>query len=71
MTVRKQFIAGARCPACQAEDKVRYCRDGEREWLECVACGHETSEPQAPEHPSQPDASGPVGVDEVRVVRLR
>lgn len=64
MTVRKQFIAGARCPACQAEDKVRYCRDGEREWLECVACGHETSEPQAPEHPV--DESG---ADEA-IVRL-
>lgn len=50
--VRKQFIAGARCPACNAEDKVRLCRDDEREWIECVACGHVTENPGEPEHPN-------------------
>ncbi|HEX6590786.1 MAG TPA: YheV family putative zinc ribbon protein [Moraxellaceae bacterium] len=54
MTLRKQFIAGARCPRCNAEDRIRLCRDGEKEWLECVACGYESAEPQAPEHPNPP-----------------
>ncbi|MFZ5561520.1 MAG: YheV family putative zinc ribbon protein [Pseudomonadota bacterium] len=62
---RKHFIAGARCPQCNAEDRVRFCRDGEREWIECVACGHASDKPPAPEHP-QP------GVEAAeRVVRLQ
>jgi uncharacterized metal-binding protein (TIGR02443 family) len=52
--IRKQFIAGARCPKCNAEDKVKLCREDEREWLECVACGHTTDDPGAPEHPNEP-----------------
>lgn len=50
--IKRQFIAGARCPSCHALDKVRFCRDGEREWLECVACGHVTENPGEPEHPN-------------------
>lgn len=64
--VRKHFIAGARCPQCKAEDKVRFCRDGEREWIECVACGHVTDNPGEPEHP-QPVAEEP----KVGIVRLQ
>ena len=39
MTVKRQFIAGARCPACDAEDKIQRCVDGDTIWMECVACG--------------------------------
>jgi uncharacterized metal-binding protein (TIGR02443 family) len=59
--IRKQFIAGARCPQCNAEDKVRYCRDGEREWMECVACGRASDRPPAPEHP-QPEPETAISV---------
>jgi uncharacterized metal-binding protein (TIGR02443 family) len=62
--IRKQFIAGARCPACNAQDKVRFCRDGEREWLECVACGHATENPGAAEYPNSPEAT------EIGIIRL-
>ncbi|HEX4881699.1 MAG TPA: YheV family putative zinc ribbon protein [Porticoccaceae bacterium] len=35
----RRFIAGARCPNCQCEDRtVVYRRDGE-DHRECVACG--------------------------------
>ena len=54
--VRRQFIAGARCPRCNALDKIRLCRDAQREWIECVACGHVAEEPDAPDHPSPPAA---------------
>ena len=64
MTIKKQFIAGASCPACHAPDKVRFCRDGEREWLECVACGHQTDNPGEPEHPNPPPEEA------VSIVRL-
>ncbi len=52
--LRKQFIAGARCPHCNAEDKIRLCREDMREWIECVACGHVTENPGEPEHPNPP-----------------
>ncbi|HET8729749.1 MAG TPA: YheV family putative metal-binding protein [Moraxellaceae bacterium] len=53
--IRKHFIAGARCPQCQAIDKVRFCRDGEHEWIECVACGLVSENPGEPEHPPASD----------------
>lgn len=59
--IRKQFIAGAHCPACHAQDKIRFCRDGAREWMECVACGHATENPGEPEHPN-PQEDTTVGI---------
>jgi uncharacterized metal-binding protein (TIGR02443 family) len=44
--MKKQFIAGAKCTQCGEQDKVRLCRDGEREWIECVACGHSEERPK-------------------------
>ena len=61
MALRKHFIAGACCPRCNAEDKVRFCRDDAREWIECVACGY-TGDPGQPEHPQPEAPSGEVGV---------
>lgn len=60
--MKRQFIAGARCPSCNAEDKVRLCREAEHEWIECVACGYESAEPQAPEHPVESTADNGVGI---------
>lgn len=39
MAVKRQFIAGARCPQCGEIDRVQRCRDEERVWMECIACG--------------------------------
>lgn len=46
MAVKKLFIAGAKCVRCGAEDRTRLCRDGEREWIECVACGFSEERPK-------------------------
>lgn len=62
MAVRKHFIAGARCPRCNAEDKVRFCRDEGREWIECVACGYVGEDPGQPEHPQPEAPAAEVGV---------
>lgn len=43
--VQRMFIAGAKCPRCQEQDKIRWCRDAGREWIECVACGYEEERP--------------------------
>jgi uncharacterized metal-binding protein (TIGR02443 family) len=38
--IKKRFIAGARCSACQAQDKVMIFIAPDDEWIECVECGH-------------------------------
>lgn len=39
-SVKKRFIAGARCPQCQQLDKIRCWHDGDRYFSECVSCGY-------------------------------
>ena len=55
--MKRQFIAGAACPACGAVDRVQRCLDGERIWMECVACGMVRDlddAPPAEDPPAQP-----------------
>lgn len=63
MAVVRRFISGARCPKCGEEEKVRHCREGDNEWLDCVACGYE-GQPTPPEYPTQTPS------DEVGVVKM-
>ena len=35
---RRRFIAGASCPQCGAVDKIVRVEEGERIYMECVAC---------------------------------
>ena len=37
--MKRQFIAGATCPECGQMDKIQRIIDGDRQWMECVACG--------------------------------
>ncbi|HLR16927.1 MAG TPA: YheV family putative metal-binding protein [Alcanivoracaceae bacterium] len=39
MSVKRQFIAGARCPECGVMDKVRRCQTEDETWMECLGCG--------------------------------
>jgi uncharacterized metal-binding protein (TIGR02443 family) len=64
MAIKKQFIAGAHCPFCNKMDTVKRCTEGEKEWIECVACGRSEVNPQSitkPEHPAE----------EVRVISIK
>ncbi len=50
MALKKQFIAGAICPACGAQDTIAQVIDSERKQFECVSCGYrETMSEQATE----------------------
>ena len=42
MAIRKRFIAGAKCPACQAQDSMAMWRENNIDIVECVKCGHQT-----------------------------
>jgi len=44
---RKRFIAGAECPACQAQDTLMLTIVNEQEQVQCVQCGHKFEERQA------------------------
>lgn len=37
--MKRQFIAGASCPECGQLDKIQRVQDGDKLWMECVACG--------------------------------
>lgn len=38
--LKRRFIAGAVCPACEQMDKVvMYDDDNHQRWRECVSCG--------------------------------
>lgn len=36
----KRFIAGAKCPACQAVDRLVLFRREGKQFRECVSCGY-------------------------------
>lgn len=44
MPVRKRFIAGAVCPACQVKDSLVLWRENNVDIVECVKCHHQMRE---------------------------
>ena len=59
MAIRKRFIAGAKCPSCQAQDTLAMWRENNIDIVECVKCGHQMREAdkEAPRARSQRRAS--------------
>ena len=55
---KRQFLAGVKCPKCEALDKVvqvQVFEPQEDEYIECIVCGHterrpDTVEDTAPAH---------------------
>ena len=61
MTIKRRFIAGAKCPKCQAMDRVVMLTSGSDEWIECIDCGYSENRPthvEQPEAPAVPDSTG-------------
>lgn len=70
--MRKQFIAGAKCPQCGLEDKIFvYHKDGD-DIAQCNACGYQSIRPKTVEpveheeehHHAEDDAVGVVKIFE-------
>lgn len=62
---KRQFIAGAVCPSCKAQDTVVQIISGDDEHIECVACGYTEGRPtpeelaaKQPEITAQDDSVG-------------
>ena len=59
--MKRRFIAGAKCPKCDALDRVVMLTDNEHEWIECIECGYNENRPThvEPQHTtSEPDEVG-------------
>lgn len=66
MSIKRRFIAGAKCPKCNAMDRIVMLTSGDDEWIECIDCGYEENRPTHVDSPEEP----PV-VDEVGVIQFR
>ncbi|KAF1019470.1 MAG: hypothetical protein GAK29_03896 [Acinetobacter bereziniae] len=61
MNIKRRFIAGAKCPKCEAMDRIVMLTQGDVEWIECIECGYSENRPthvDAPEEPAIPDEIG-------------
>ena len=62
MAIKRRFIAGAKCPKCQALDRIVMLTSGEAEWIECIECGYEENRPTHIEERESPAVPADIGV---------
>lgn len=57
---KKRFIAGAKCPKCQALDRIVMITTTDDEWIECIECDYTDQRPTEEEYqtPAEPDDIG-------------
>ncbi len=61
--IRKRFIAGAKCPACQTQDTLRWWIETNIEYVECVSCHHQDQRlPKSIEGEGLPEKGAVIGV---------
>ena len=61
MNIKRRFIAGAKCPKCEALDRIVMLSTQTDEWIECIECGYSEKRPthvDIPEEPAVPDEIG-------------
>jgi len=64
--MKKRFIAGAKCPKCEATDRIVMLTTAEDEWIECIECSYSENRPT---HIDEPEA--PAIPDEVGVIQFK
>ncbi|MBU3847749.1 MAG: YheV family putative metal-binding protein [Candidatus Acinetobacter avistercoris] len=62
MSIRRRFIAGAKCPKCEAMDRIVMLTSGDAEWIECVECDYAENRPTQIEEPAEPEVADEIGV---------
>ena len=72
--IKKRFIAGAKCPACGAADRVVLLTSADAEWIECVECDHSERRPtevvtKDPDHTPATAQADEVGVVQFKPLR--
>lgn len=69
--IKKRFIAGAKCPACGAADRVVLLTSADAEWIECVECDHSERRPTEVVTKDPDHAPATAQADEVGVVQFK
>lgn len=62
MTIKKRFIAGAKCPKCSATDSIIMLTSSDDEWIECVDCEYTEKRPTEVEHTEEEEVLDEIGV---------
>lgn len=60
--MKKRFIAGAKCPKCEAIDRIVMLTTTEDEWIECIECGYSENRPTHIDEPVTPAIPDEIGV---------
>lgn len=71
MTIKKRFIAGARCNHCQALDRVVLFTTPDDEWIECIDCGTKERRPTSIDQLENAVTNSPSKADEVGIVQFK
>lgn len=59
--MKRRFIAGAKCPKCQAQDRVVMITTHDDEWIECVECDYTEQRPSEESY-VEPEVADDIGV---------
>lgn len=62
MSIKRRFIAGAKCPKCDAMDRIVMLTTGDAEWIECIECNYSENRPTHVEEPQMPEVADEIGV---------
>lgn len=63
--MKRRFIAGAKCPQCEAIDRVVMLSTADDEWIECIECGY------SERRPTHVESSEIAVADEVGVIQFK
>lgn len=63
--MKKRFIAGAKCPKCQAQDRIVMITTTNDEWIECIECNY------SEQRPTEVESDIPELADDVGVVQFK
>ena len=62
---KRRFIAGAKCPKCQALDRVVMITTDNDEWIECIECDY------TERRPTHVEAQEPEPADDIGVIQFK
>ena len=62
---KRRFIAGAKCPKCQAIDRVVMITTENDEWVECIECDY------TERRPTKEDLEEAATADEIGVIQFK
>ena len=62
MAIKRRCSAGAKCPKCEAMDRIVMLTSDDAEWIECVECTYSENRPTHVEEPLEPEVADEIGV---------